>query len=74
MRQHRYQVKHAGCGQIEIVACWSDANDQDQDEEIIKFVHKCHTTPLGQREARIPACQIALSENKPIYEIIKRRF
>ena len=72
--QHRYQVLHIGCGNTEIVACWSDANDQDQDEEIIKFVHECHTTPLGQREKRVEACKIALAEEKPIYEITKRRF
>lgn len=74
MKQHRYKVLHVGCGHTEIVACWSDANDNDQDEEIIKFVHECHTTPLGQREAQIPACEIALSEKSPTYLITKRRF
>lgn len=74
MKQHRYQVKHIGCGQIETVACWSDADDQDQDEEIIKFTHECHTTPLGQREERVEACKIALAEEQPVYRIILRRF
>lgn len=74
MNQYRYQVQHVGCKSIEIVACWTDKDDNDCDDEIKQFAHRCHITPLGQREAYIQPCSIALNEASSQYEIVKRRF
>jgi len=73
MNQYRYQVKHLGCGRIEVVGCYSDANDKDRDDEIKHFTHECHIAKWG-REDGVKPCQIALQENNPQYKIIKRRF
>lgn len=73
MEQYRYQVKHAGCNKIEIVAVWTDANGNDDDQRIKNFTHEVHIAKYG-REDGVPACKIALAEEAPKYEIIKRRF
>lgn len=73
MSQYRYQVKHLGCGMIEIVAIWADADGNDDDKRIKDFTHEYHIAKYG-REDNAPPCKIALAEQESQYEILVRRF